>query len=60
MLRETNQGWRTGVIFRIVYFILYPFLSSRRIWIFMDLPYLADDNGINLFKYAVGINDGIE
>lgn len=26
----------------------------------MDLPYLADDNGINLFKYAVGIDDGIE
>lgn len=25
MLRETNQGWRTGVIFRILYFIVYPF-----------------------------------
>lgn len=60
MLRETNQGWRTGVIFRIVYFIVYPFFSSKRIWIFMDLPYLADDNGINLFKYAVGVDDGIE
>lgn len=60
MLRETNQGWRTGVIFRIVYFIVYPFFSSKRIWIFMDLPYLADDNGINLFKYAVGVDDDIE
>lgn len=60
MLDETNQGWRTGVIFRIVYFILYPFFSSKRIWIFMDLPYLADDNGIILFKYAVGIDDDIE
>lgn len=30
MLRETNQGWRTGVIFRIVYFIVYPFFSSKR------------------------------
>ncbi len=60
MLCETNQGWRTGVIFRIVYFIVYPFFSSKRIWIFMDLPYLADDNGINLFKYAVNIDDDIE
>lgn len=60
MLRETKQGWKTGVIFRILYFILYPFIHSKRIWIFMDLPYLADDNGINLFKYAVTVDDDID
>ena len=59
MLSETKQGWKTGVLFRIIYFIIYPFMHSKRIWIFMDLPYLADDNGINLFKYAVTVDDDI-
>ena len=60
MLREKKQGWKTGVLLRIIYFVLLPFFASKRIWIFMDLPYLADDNGLAMFKYAVRQDDGIE
>lgn len=53
MLSKREQGWRTGVILRLLYFILYPIYRNRRIWIFMDLPNRAEDNAIQLFKYAV-------
>lgn len=53
MMLKREQGWRTGVILRLLYFILYPFYQNRRIWIFMDLPDRAEDNAIQLFKYAV-------
>ena len=57
MLLERDQGWRTGVILRLLYFIYYPFYRDKRIWIFMDLPYRADDNAYQLFKYVVEVND---
>ena len=57
MLTQRGEGWRTGVILRLLYFIVYPFYIDKRIWIFMDLPYRADDNGFQLFKYAVEAND---
>ena len=33
MLREKKQGWKTGVLLRLIYFILLPFFASKRIWI---------------------------
>ncbi|WP_407423840.1 CDP-glycerol glycerophosphotransferase family protein [Methanobrevibacter sp.] len=53
MLLEREQGWRTGVVLRVLYFTLYPIYHNRRIWIFMDFPDRAEDNAIQLFKYAV-------
>lgn len=50
ILGERDEGWRTGILLRALYFILYPFYRNKRIWIFMDLPYTADDNGLQLFK----------
>ena len=61
MLLKREQGWRTGVILRLLYFILSPFYRNRRIWIFMDLPNRAEDNAVQLFKYAVENHpDGID
>ena len=57
MLSERQEGWRTGLLLRVIYFILYPFYRNRRIWIFMDLPYTADDNGIQLYKYVKKIDN---
>ena len=53
MIINRHQGWRTGVLLRILYFLAYPFLKYKRIWLFMDLPDRAEDNGIKLFEYAV-------
>ena len=54
---QKREGWRTGFLLRGLYLLSYPFLRNKRIWIFMDLPYSADDNGLQLFKYINGLDD---
>lgn len=56
MLKNHEQGFKTGIPFRCIYMFLYPFMKNKRIWLFMDLPSIADDNGLHLFKYAVNKN----
>ena len=51
ILDEKREGWRTGFVLRALHFISYPFFRNKKIWILMDLPYSADDNGLQLFKY---------
>ena len=53
ILAEREQGWRTGFILRALYFLAYPFFKNRHMWVFMDLPTVAEDNGYYLFKKAV-------
>lgn len=60
MVKNHEKGYRTGVPIRIAYMIFYPLLKNKRIWIFMDLPDIADDNGRHLFKYAVNQKDNIK
>ena len=57
IMSKRERGWRTGVILRFLYFFFYPAYKDKHIWIFMDLPYRADDNAFQLFKYAVERND---
>ena len=52
MLRTRSEGWRTGTLIRLFYLLSHPVLARRRIWIHMDLPYGAGDNGLELFRYA--------
>ena len=53
ILNEKKQGWRTGIVLRLMYFALYYFFKNKHIWVFMDLPNQADDNGYYLFREAV-------
>ena len=57
MLTTRSEGWRTGVLLRILYFLVYPWYIDKHIWIFIDLPYRADDNAFQLFKYVVETNN---
>lgn len=57
ILKQRREGWRTGFVLRGLYLISYPFLKNKRIWILMDLPYSADDNGLQLFKYINSLDD---
>ncbi|MBQ2831597.1 CDP-glycerol:glycerophosphate glycerophosphotransferase [Methanobrevibacter sp.] len=59
MLKNRQEGWRTGVLIRMFYVLTYPFLIRRRIWIYMDLPQVAGDNGLELFKYVSTQHDKI-
>ena len=52
MLKEHKKGFKTGVPIRIMYLLIYPFMRNKRIWMFMDLPDIADDNARHLFTYA--------
>ncbi|WP_407391599.1 CDP-glycerol:glycerophosphate glycerophosphotransferase [Methanobrevibacter sp.] len=57
ILNERKQGWRTGVILRILFFLNYYIFKRKHIWIFMDLPNAAGDNGYFLFKHANGFQE---
>ena len=41
-----------AIYMKILYFILFPFLSKRNIWIFMDRRNAAGDNGEHFFDYV--------
>ncbi len=57
ILSEKKQGWRTGVVLRMMYFFHYFFFKKKRIWVFMDLPTAAGDNGFFLFNTALQNDD---
>lgn len=56
MLKKRDPGFKVGIPFRIAYMIGYPFLRNKKIWFFMDLPTIADDNAKHLFKYYMENN----
>ena len=49
----------TGLFYRIIYLICFPFMKNRKIWLFLDRPDFADDNCKHLFSYAVNQKDEI-
>ncbi len=53
ILKERKQGWRTGIILRLMYFMGYYHFKNKHIWVFMDLPNSYGDNGFFLFKKAI-------
>lgn len=59
MFRKRSQGWVTGLLLRIINLIAYPFYRNKRIWLFMDLPEVAGDNGLELFRYVRSIKTDI-
>ena len=42
------------------YIKLYPTMSKKNIWLYMDRHDKADDNAEHLFRYSAYINDGVE
>ncbi len=47
------------ITLRIIYWIMYPFMNKKRIWIYFDKIYKAGDNAEYLYNYAIKQNDGI-
>lgn len=60
MLKNRSQGWMTGVALRALNILAYPIYRKKRIWLFMDLPEVAGDNGLELFKYVNSIDTNIK
>lgn len=53
ILTEHKQGWRTGIILRLLFFMTYYYFNNKHMWVFMDLPNMSGDNGFFLFKKAL-------
>ncbi|SEL21599.1 CDP-glycerol glycerophosphotransferase, TagB/SpsB family [Methanobrevibacter gottschalkii] len=60
ILKERPQYYRGGIFYRTLMMLLYPFWKNRKIWMFMDRPDFADDNGEHLFKYALNQKDDVD
>ena len=59
MLKSRSQGWVTGVLLRMLSILAYPFYRKKHIWLFMDLPEVAGDNALELFKYVNSIETNV-
>ena len=60
MLKNREAGYKVGIPFRFIYFLVYSFLRNKHIWFYMDRPEVSDDNGLYLFKYAVNKDEDIQ
>lgn len=49
-----------SILIRLLYYILYPIMKNKKIWIFSDRSDFADDNAKHLFCYASKRNDSIK
>lgn len=47
------------IMLRTIYWIMYPYMKKKRIWIYFDKIYKAGDNAEYLYNYAIKQNDGI-
>ncbi len=59
-LRLKPKFYRSSLTNKLIYYIKYPFMKNKRIWIFSDRPQFADDNAKHLFKYAINQNDDVK
>lgn len=59
-LKLKPKFYNSSLYNKIIYYLSYPFMNGKRIWIFSDRPDFADDNGRHLFKYAINQEDGIK
>lgn len=48
-----------SILHRLLNIITYPFVKSKKIWLFMDRQDISGDNGEHLFNYAINQNDNI-
>ena len=49
-----------SILYRMLTVITYPFVKSRKIWLFMDRQDISGDNGEHLFNYAINQKDDIK
>ena len=60
IISRRESFWTSGIAFRMLYMILYPFYRNKNIWMFMDMRDSADDSAESLFAYASKIDDGVK
>lgn len=59
-LKLKPSFYKNSLLVKLVYYISYPFMKDKRIWIFSDRSDFADDNAKHLFKYSINQNDNVK
>lgn len=60
ILKNHGPFFVGGILYRLAYILLFPFMKNKRIWLFVDREEVADDNAEFLYKYCVKQDDGIK
>lgn len=61
MLLYSNVGYRfKNLLLRTAYWLGKPFYKRKRIWLYFDKLYKADDNGEFAINYSSKLKDGID
>lgn len=62
-LLRTNVPLKKRILYlalRLIYWLVYPVMHKKHIWITFDKLYKAGDNGEYMFQYCRKLNDGID
>lgn len=59
-LKLKPKFYNSSLSNKLIYYLSYPFMKGKRIWLFSDRPDFADDNARHLFRYSINQNDGIK
>ncbi len=59
-LKDKPDFYSSSLYKKALYYISYPFMINKRIWIFSDRNDFADDNARHLFLYSLSQNDDIK
>lgn len=54
---DKKPSYLYALVIRFLFLLLYPIYRKKDIWLFEDRPNIADDNAIQLFKYAISQDD---
>lgn len=60
ILKDRNPNFMNAVLFRFAYLALLPVMRNKNIWLFEDMPAVADDNAKYLYSYCNEKKDNIQ
>lgn len=60
MWKKKNGFYRRQLPTKIVNFLLRPYFSRRKIWLFLDKIYKGGDSSEYMYRYCLKQNDGIK
>lgn len=60
VLQKKDPYHRKLLLLRLLHFILQPYFSRKRIWLFQDKIYKGGDNSEYIYRYAAAQKDGIQ
>ena len=60
ILRDRKPNFMDALSFRLAYLALLPFMRNKRIWLFEDVPEVADNNAKYLYSYSKEKEDNIQ